>query len=310
MISRFLKTIKVSTVQFCKQVKHLRILLSILFILSTLACQNRAKVNSVEEGTKLEVIFHAGGLPDVVFGNTLQTVDYQWEFLRSDQPLSNLRVKVHFVNEDNRILFQDDHALPTDRLVQSYSRMLLIPLIPRPQKIKMMVGLYKSDSSEPLYIPDKTGKFLNKIEVLAFRVDPPRYVDDLPDARITYGEGWYQKEFSPDQTDSWRWISNEARCLLKGADRDLTLYIHGWIPPNVFDENISLSLALGGENLGTYTDLSGDFIIKMDITENQIRPNETEELVIRASQSFQPSAIEGSDDTRILSAMIRQFYFN
>lgn len=310
MISRFLKQTKAFPARFYNQTMNLRILFSFLCVLLITACQNHTELQSIDEGAKLELSVQVIGLPDVITGNTLHKIDYQWQNLKPSQPLTNLMVKVHFVNDDNRILFQDDHALPTEELGKSYSRMLLIPLIPRPQNIKMMVGLYKADSFEALFIPDKAGNYLNKLEVSAFRLDPPRYVDDLPDARITYGDGWHQKEYTPDQTDSWRWISDEAHCLLKGADRELTLYIHGWIPPEIFDEKFSLKLILGGENLGIYTDLSNDFIIKLDINEEQIRPNETEELIIQASHSFQPSEIDGSDDTRVLSAMIRQFYFN
>jgi hypothetical protein len=312
MISRFLEKTATLPAGFCNLSSWIKITLTASLIFSTIACRNQGNVedHAFENGEKIDVQVDVSGLTGSMSGNTLQTIEYHWDFSSAERLEENLMVKAHFVNEDNRVLFQDDHALPSAGSKQSYSRNLLIPLIPRPQNVRLMVGLYQKESPEVYYIKDKSGLYRNKVEVTAFRVNPPMYVDDLPEARITFGDGWYQKEYNSDQTDSWRWISDEARCMLKGADRELVLYIHGWVPQNIYPDSFALNLSLGDENLGTYTDLSGDFIIKMEISQAHILPNESEELIIRANHSFQPSVIEGSDDTRVLSAMIKQFYFN
>lgn len=290
-----------------------RFLLLIPLCLCLLACNQSSKdtaTDSIGAGQKIDVKVLASGIPPVITGNSLQSVQYSWSFTDINTIPDNLTVKVHFVNDENRVVFQDDHPLPTIESSIVYTRDLLVPLIPRPQDIHMLVGLYHKDSADKFLVPDNQGQYKNKIELQVFKVTPPLYVDDLPEARIAFGEGWHQKEFSANQQDSWRWIAEEAHCRLKGADRDLTLYIHGWIPEDRFPEKMGLTLFLKNDAIGIYEDLSGEFIIKLQVPKGLIAEGETEELVIKASDSFVPSQTDQSNDTRVMSAMIKDFYFN
>ncbi|MBN1879803.1 hypothetical protein JW823_06805 [bacterium] len=283
-----------------------------LSVISLTSCSPDQKDAMITDsmGQKIDVKVSVEGIPSVITGNSLQTVKYDWSLVSSESLSDQLSVKVHYVNDDNRIIFQDDHSLPSLGPNISYIRDVLIPLIPRPQNIHMLIGLYSKNSDLKYVIPDETGVYKNKIKVISFKVTPPLYVDDLPEARVAFGEGWYQKEFSANQTESWRWMGKQAHCRLKGADRDLTLYIHGWIPEDRFPNKLTLELDLKDETIGTYSDLSGEFIIKLDIANERIANNETEELTITANDSFTPSESEDSDDNRVMSAMIKSFYFN
>ncbi len=311
MILLFCKEITVFLVACCKKICKIAAIAIFAFFLM-IACQKDSVSTEAipEDAVILDINVSVKELPDTVYGNSLHEIQYSWSETMDNMFNDDLMVMVHFVNDDNRVVFQDDHPLPDESHRQSYIRNVLVPLIPRPQNIRMMVGLYQPDSTERFYIPDHEGNYQNKIKTQKFKVTPPVYLDDLPEARITFGEGWYQKEYDPKHVDSWRWISDEAHCLLKGADRDLLLYIHGWAPNDVFEKPLSLSLFLAGENIGTYTDLTDDFIINLQITPEQIHPNETEELVIQSNQSFSPAEFGDSLDNRDLSVMIKQFYFN
>lgn len=248
------------------------------------------------------------GFPDTVTGNSLQTIQFNWIDVPESHQKQKFMVKVHFVNSEDTIIFQDDHILPDT--FASYQREILIPLIPRSQKVTMLAGLYIPGSDVRYAIQNSQDISGNKVPVAQFTVTPPLHIDDLPEARISYGSGWYQKEFGESSNDSWRWISQTAECKLKGADRDLILYLHGFVPEDRLNGAVTLELLLDGEILGRYEDLTGEFIIKRVIENSQIQNGEFGELTIVADKSFMPAEIEQTDDTRSLSVMIKQFYFN
>jgi len=256
----------------------------------------------------LNTVCSVTGFPDTVTGNSLHTVTYQWEKLPEMQKEKPLMAKVHFVNSDDRILFQDDHRLPVNK--KTYQRELLIPLIPRSQRVRMLAGLFIPQSNVKLAVNNADGHTGTKVEVASFVVTPPLHIDDLPEARISYGPGWHQKEFGEGPNDAWRWMSKQAQCTLKGADRELILYMHGWTPSDKLGDSIDLELTLDGEPLGMYQDLDGEFIIKRVIPDDMLADGDSGELVITASKSFVPSELEDTDDTRELSIMVKQLYFN
>jgi hypothetical protein len=310
MILQLCKKTTTSMGIYCKMLRRTSVIL--LTVNLFIACQKHSDTpESIPDDAIIKDLSVAvSKLPDVVYGNSLHKIEYSWTFDTNSAPENDLMVKVHFVNDDDRVVFQDDHRLPNQSRQRKYIRNILVPLIPRPQNIRMLVGVYHPDMPNRYFIPDGAGNYKNKVETQTFKVTPPLYLDDLPEARVNFGEGWYQKEYGPNHLDSWRWISNKAHCLLKGADRDLVLFIHGWVPEDVYDEPIELSLYLAGNSIGEYTELMSDFIIRLQITPEQILPNETEELVIQTNKSFQPAQLGNSHDTRDLSVMIKQFYFN
>jgi len=282
---------------------------AILTVALMCGCQKSTDVQNADTDayTVLDTRCRITGFPDTVTGNSLQSITYQWSNLPESSETGKFMVKVHFVNSEGTVLFQDDHFLQGK---SEYTRELLIPLISRSQKVTMMIGLYVPDSSVKYSIHNSDGQTGPKVPVAQFTVTPPLHIDDLPEARISYGEGWYQKEFGPGANNTWRWISERAECKLKGADRDLILYIHGWVPDDRLDGPVSLALSLDGNPLGVYENLNGEFIIKRVIESSSINNGEFADLTITVDKSFTPSDFEKTDDTRSLSVMIRQFYFN
>ncbi|MBN1296277.1 hypothetical protein JXA80_05820 [bacterium] len=266
------------------------------------------KSASQESIEHLQSVCTVEGIPDSVTGNSLHTVTFSWQNIPQNLLEQNVMVKVHFANSDGKILFQDDHVLPSPPT--SYSREILVPLIPRRQKIQAMVGLYLNESTQKFSIQNASGGSGTKVIVREFTVAPPMNIDDLPEARIVFGDGWHQKEFGPGSNNSWRWMSSRGVCQLKGADRDLTLYLHGWVPIDKLNGPVSMELVLDGQSLGVYPNLSDEFIIKRVIEKGTIVNGEMAELVLSSDKGFRPTDFEETSDSRELSVMIKQFDFN
>lgn len=313
MMLQYLKRTQKQLAQFSRKVVLYyfspQVILLLLFFAGCSTKQSEAE-NSNVDLIQTNVICSIEGIPDVVTGNSLQTVEYSWSNTDQFESKDNLMVKVHFVNADNKILFQDDHVFLSDKSRFLYKREVLIPLIPRTQIVRMMVGLFESGSDTKYSMKNDKDLAGKKVEVFRFTVKPPLNIDDLPEARITFDQGWYPKEYGSSPNDSWRWIGPISKCQLKGADRDLTLYLHGWVPSEQINKPVTLSFSLNGDELGVYSSLSGEFIIKRVIENKLIENNKIAELLIKADSYFSPADSGNIEDSRELSVMIKTIYFN
>jgi hypothetical protein len=248
-----------------------------------------------------------------VYGNSLHELDYTWSGLdHLSQYGDGFMVKVHYVGSEGKILFQDDHSLKMAQngYAEHYKRQVLIPLIPRSQEVRMLVGLFRKNDDNKYAIQQNDSTYIPKLPVATFKVMPPVNIDDLPEARITFLDGWYAKEYGQSPTDSWRWIQPEAKCKLKGADKDLVLYIHGWIPEENLKSQFDITLYLDGNELGVYKSLQENFIIKRVIEKDEIGDGQFAELKIVSNKSFCPADFGHVEDSRNLSAMVKDIYFN
>jgi len=308
MMQPFQKAIKGLSEEFSK--KSLCFFLMALFVFA--GCGKQDKKNTGLKKTQIDtkVTCEVSGLSESVTGNTLRNVTYNWTNLDSLENRHELMVKVHFLNSDGKVLFQDDHNLPKSKDVVSYTRELLVPLIPRKQTVVLKTGLFLPKSDKKFLISNKSGAKSNKVEVATFVISPPLRIDDLPEARLTFSDGWYEKEYGKSPTDSWRWIGPESKCFLKGADRDLVFYLRGWIPSKNIENPLNLTMSLNGEELGKYSALAEEFIIKRVIPDELIKDGKTGELTIRVDGSFKPAESGDAADSRELSIMVKEIYFN
>lgn len=304
MMQLFLRKTLKSLVKYCKLAAALLPLL--LITLSGCAPEKTADETAIDTGAICIVSDYSPKMT----GNTLQSFTYSWKNTEKIVNLKNLMAKVHFTNSDGKILFQDDHALFPDLMNKAYTREILIPLIPKTQTITVKVGLFIPGKSDRFLIQNAEAVTGKKISTASILVSPPRNLDDLPEARITFGNGWYEKEYGKGIADSWRWMGPVSECQLKGADRDLILYIRGWIPPENLKENMTISLALNGDDIGTTSPLKDNFIIKRMISANLIPDGEFASLSLSCSSSYKPSDYGHEDDSRDLSVMIKDIYFN
>jgi hypothetical protein len=294
-----------------------RVCFIVFFLLGAAAC------HSPDKGKHEKTIeYHLDVAPsisidtDKLTGNSLIKLKYRWKTGKDFvQPLEALLAKIHFVDAQGEIYFQDDHTIspspshwkPDEEY--SYERNLYIPLIPRIIQLNVLMGLY--DPLKPAkYFLDGTAFSRDKYLVGKISVSPPQKADDLPGARIEYAEGWYGIERDAALKSSWRWMGERSVCTLKNPGREAQLFIKGWVPTASLSKASNIKITLGGRELCQYKSIENEFETIFAIGTDEFKDNATLPLVIETDASYVPSETGKSTDNRRLGIMIKNLYFN
>ncbi|MBN1356843.1 hypothetical protein JXA40_11325 [bacterium] len=252
---------------------------------------------------------------DRVQGNSLLNIAYSWTIgPEYNSPESPLLAKVHFLNSDGEILWQDDHAPEPGTTewkagqIYRYERIVYVPLIPRISQITMVMGLY--GAGENRYSLNGTAYRKDKYPIGVFTVSPPRKPEDLPEAKIEFLEGWYSAERNIATKDSWRWMKNRGLCRLKNPHREATLYLQGWVPTDIYTKPSALILNINGVEYKQYRNLNYKFEIMETIPTDLFEESESLALELITDHSYVPAERELGLDPRHLALMFKRVYFN
>ena len=266
--------------------------------------------------------YHLAVVPEVkfdkdrVYGNSLIHVTYTWKTLENFQSITQpVIVKVHFVDSDGVIFWQDDHALtppingwqPGENY--TYERIVYVPMIPRITQISILLGLYEPDAKS-LYFLQATPVKKDWYNLGKITVSPPRSPDNLPGAKIEHLKGWYEMERNVVTKSSWIWMSDHSEMSLKNPGRDAELFMRGWIPTSVFQEPATITLKFDGKEFRTYSNVTDTFEIYEKIPVSLFEDKESMILEIDTDHSYVPAEIGASSDSRKLGLMFKNIYFN
>ena len=199
-----------------------------MFVLFMLMISIYCKKDVQIKGLELEITFSDERLSD----NLITDMQLKWkvagDFVKLNQ---NFNIFVHFWH-DNNLLFQEDFIpeVPTSNweINQEYlqaKRIYIPPFIDEfdpdfkgQETLKLSVGFFSPY--------DQSGESKQIILERKLDVFPPP--EDTPE--ILYESGWFDLEREPDAyLKQWRWIGQEAKCLIDNPGRDALLVIRGGV---------------------------------------------------------------------------------
>ncbi|GEM_PF-6997955 len=252
-----------------------------------------------------------------VTGNSILKIKYGWKTGPAFKPFAGEMVaKVHFVNENGVIMWQDDHPIePSARdwkpnQTYEYERIVYVPLITKVMKISATMGLFEQNSMQKFILPGNGNTGKDKLPVAEISITPPRSPDDLPEARVRFGLGWHQLEKNPVEKTSWRWIADEAHLVLLNPGRPADLYLKGWAPSSILKSPSKLTIMHGDQIVQTFENLNGNFSLILTIDPTLFSDQSETDIKLVMEPSYIPSRIGAGTDDRTLAAMIYVCYFN
>ncbi len=253
-------------------------------------------------------------------GNSLVRLKYQWKTgSQYKSPREKIAAKVHFVDHAGMIQLQDDHLMdipPSDwqpDQIYEYERIVYIPLIPKTTTLSILMGCYAVNDERKIIIGNfrsNTKQSTSKCLVAQLEVTPPTRPEDLPEARIEYGDGWYDLERDPVTNATWRWMSGRGICTLQNPGREAELYIRGWLPTAQIGKPSLIQIALEGTIIANYPEQANDFVVHEVISNDVFNSKESIKLELITDQTYIPNQKGIDSDERRLGMMSRVFYFN
>ena len=248
--------------------------------------------------------------PADIEDNSLSNVTYHWKIDPGFKPIQkDLAVYVHFLDKNNKILFQDDHTppdVPTSQWKEGYQlnypRLLLIPGIVRTDTdeenipVKLVVGLHDSqDPNGPNY------RVLEKDLQLKYNPKGPE--------RVQYAEGWYEEEWNQQMSQRWRWTGAQAVALVRNPRKNAILYIDGLVNKDaVADQKVKLEIA--GNLVEEFVPKTADFEKYYQIPADQLGSEDLIQIRISVDKPFVPAqVVKGSTDQRELGVQIYHIFF-
>lgn len=209
-------------------------------------------------------------------------------------------------------IWSDDHAPPIATSqwrpgqVISYTRTSFLPVVAYVGPVTIRAGLYRDGVRLPLLGPDPADREITRAYTVASLEALPQSADSF----ITYGEGWYAREFgSPDPTLTWRWTGRAAVISFENPGVPVEICLDHDVPAaNPFpaaqqirvrvDQRLVASFSADRESRGPrQIPLAPDMLV-----------GDRVEVRIEVEPPFVPARLTGSPDTRELGIRVRHLH--
>jgi len=244
----------------------------------------------------------------VVLGGPVE-VTYRFA-VASDAPNlgEDLLVFVHFVDNEGRLLWTDDHEPPTPSMgwaagqTVEYTRTVFVPaasLYIGPARI--LVGLYSREDGRRVPL-DGTD-----VGQLAYAVGTLELLPQADTVFMVPSDGWYAPEVA--ETGSlveWQWTSRTALLTFRNPRRAATFFLHLDGRPDLVEGAQVVTISIGEAILDQFTLESSDAVVrKIPIAAAEFGEADLVELTIDAGQTFVPAQVAaGNGDTRELGVRV------
>jgi len=207
------------------------------------------------------------------------------------------RVMVHFVDEDDELMWNDDHDPPTPTSqwqpgqTIEYTRTIFLPVYPYLGQATIQVGLYDAASGQRLVLAgEDAGQ-------RAYDVATIELLPEKDAIFVVYGPGWHPPEVSPqNDLDEWRWTQQQAEVSFRNPKRDVTIFLDLDGRPDLFDGSQEVSLRIGGEVVDTVTLHTSDRVLrKVPVSAAALGDGDVVNLTLATDHAFVPAELGGTD---------------
>jgi hypothetical protein len=219
------------------------------------------------------------------------------------------RVMVHFVDQEDGPMYQDDHdpPVPTSSWKPGqtieYTRQFFAPVYPYVGDATIEIGLYCQgcDLRAPL-AGDNVGH--RSYKVARFTLLP-----QSEGVSVIYKDGWYASEGSDTSGDgAWHWTKKDATLAIRNPKKDSLFYLKVGNPNGPFKEPQHVSVSLGdGAPLDQFsTSSDGGVVLRtIPISAAAWGASDTVELRLSVDKSYVPKLLATPvDDARELGIRV------
>jgi hypothetical protein len=237
---------------------------------------------------------------------------YRFTLAADASPLGARRVFVHFLDQDDQLMWTDDHEPPTPttqwtagRTIE-YTRTTFVPVYPYVGPAKVVGGLYTSGSNERVKLSgDERGD--RSYSLLTFDLLP-----QTENVFLIFKDGWHGAEVAPENKDEeWQWTKKEATLAFRNPKRDATLFLQIDNPVAQTGGARQLDVRLGEQVLASVpVSATESPVHKIPLTAAALGAIDMVELRLVPDRTFVPALEPGSasGDTRELGVRVFHAY--
>ena len=215
------------------------------------------------------------------------------------------RVFLHFLSEDDDLLWAADHDPPTPATewtpasVIEYTRTILVPLCPYLGDANVKMGLYSVTGGTRLALEgDDDGR-------LAYRVGTLTLLPPAGNIRFSYRSGWHLLEHDSTCVQ-WRWSEKVGVIVFDNPRRDSLLHLNLDCMEPVADEPRTLTVSVGDHIVDRFEIESGNVVREIPLDASLLGNTAEVELRLEVDRTFVPAEAPNSDnpDTRVLGVRV------
>jgi hypothetical protein len=216
---------------------------------------------------------------------------YKFVVAPDAQFTKDYRVMVHFISQDDAVLYLDDHDPPTPTTswkpgeTIEYKRQFFLPVYPYIGDATVELGLYCKgcELRAPLAADDMGHR--------SYRVARLALLPQSEGVTVQYRDGWYESEGSDTAgLGAFHWMRKDATLAVKNPKKNSILYLKIGNPDGPFKDpqNVSVSLD-NGKPLDQFTTVSQSVTLrKIPISAEDWGTRETVELRLSVDKSYVP----------------------
>jgi len=220
---------------------------------------------------------------------------------------TNYHVMVHFGDQDEQLMYTDDHDPPTPTgswkpgQTIEYTRTFFTPTYPYIGNATVEVGLYSS--GEKLRVPmagTDTGH--RSYKVASFHLQPQ--AEGIP---TIYTDGWYAVEGATANGVGWHWTKKEATLAVKNPKKDCVFYLEVDNPSEVVGAPQNVSVYGNAELLDQFAldPAKKSVLRKIPVSSAAWGAGDNAELKLVVDKTFVPAVVAGNvRDTRELGIRV------
>ena len=223
---------------------------------------------------------------------------------------NNYHVMVHFGDQDEQLMYTDDHEPPTPTSswkpgqTIEYTRTEFIPVYPYVGEAAIQLGLYSTATQKRVAL---TGEDAGQkaYKVARFQLQP-----QTENVYTVFKEGWHPAEQAEhNATVEWQWTKKDATLVFRNPKRDVVFYFDVDNPGTVFKDPQRVQLTVGGQPIDEFTLTPAQPLLrKVPIKAAQLGTDDMVELHVAVDKTFVPSLLPASNSRDPRELGIRVFH--
>ena len=219
----------------------------------------------------------------------------------------NYRVFVHVVDNDEKLLWTDDHdpPVPTTQWKPGqkieYVRTMFVPVQPYIGEVSIQVGLHSMTTQKRLPL---TGRDAGHDAYDVAKLD---LLPQTASVFTVFKDGWQNTEAAPNSPE-WTWTSmKEATVAFKNPRKNSLFYLDLDNPSSVFPQGQQVQVKLGDQIVDRFTlPPAHQLLRKISLSSGMLGSQDTVELKIDVDRTFVPAVVtpDASKDRRELGVRV------
>jgi hypothetical protein len=228
----------------------------------------------------------------VVLGTPVE-MTYKFVVANDAKFTTNYHVMVHFGDQDEQLLYTDDHEPPKPTSqwkpgeTIEYTRTFFTPVYPYVGQATVEVGMFAP--SEKLRVPmSGTDTGHRSYQVAKFSLLP-----QAEGIQLIYNEGFHGVEGAAANGVGWHWTKRDSAFAVKNPKKDAVLYLDVDNPSALLNEPQQVTVSLAGTTIDQFTVLpqKSSVLRKTAIPAASWGSGDNVELKISVDKTFIPEQL-------------------